>query len=962
MVRGLIFFHNTHCSNRRLPVVVRALLCAVAAFGPGFLSNAAASQAETTESSDAEPRWEQLHWELHRQPGTTRVSAESVTERGETLQRFKVTWGATPEPIEIRAAITPSLLHEDFEAALRLHSSVRGIRFGLVVVLPHHVDPRTRKPLEMILRGQMIEETESWQVLRAAATRKAIEAQMRLVRAELHQPQIRSQDAMIVGLALMMESSPGEAFFDVGRSAFGPVVAPPDRLREMIPVVSTEEAQQAPTRQFIPLDIELNAMLLDGHPVILRMAPDHDEAAGAMRQSGLNAVWVPDYRATERARDLYNAGLAVLATPPHPQFEPGDFSRLLQALPPLDQQCPHVSAWYEGTRISPEELPHLLAWSREVRSADRTFQRLQMADVISAEGAVAREIDLVGIGRHIIGRDESFGALRNLLMRRQKNAGQLSFPWMWIQTAPSATQQQWRTQIGSQMPVVEPEQIQHQIYSALSAGYKGIGFWKTEALEVENAVSRETALAIELACLEIELLEPVLARGRLEGHLALQTNSEKEKPQATPFLKSAFGGSRMGVSVISSEAPAGHDAAVISTDGTTLILATLWDNVSQFVPGPMFEREVSLTVAASETASAWQISACDLQRFPRNITAGGLALKLTDLDRCAAVLVTSDLKLIQTLEQKMHSMSERFASKQSELASLKYVRTMSTIETLREVHSVPAGIELLMSAAKQNLDRAQYEQSTRDFRQAALYAGDALRNLRQAQQACWKDAVAELTSPTASPHTIAFTTLPDHWRLMHYLDQQSSRLSDNLLSAGDFESTRPLAQEGWVRHVPEKSIYSAAADKVQDSRSGRFLRLVTWQTDPTVQVVQRDDSLPLLLATQPMKVQSGDVVIVTGRIRKGRTSTANINAVNPPRRPLLIFDSELGPECGLRPELDSEWTDFEMYRPIGNSQEFSLMLGLPGQAEVHVDQLQIRRLPAVRTGPFQMTGREEPAP
>ena len=156
--------------------------------------------------------------------------------------------------------------------------------------------------------------------------------------------------------------------------------------------------------------------------------------------------------------------------------------------------------------------------------------------------------------------------------------------------------------------------------------------------------------------------------------------------------------------------------------------------------------------------------------------------------------------------------------------------------------------------------------------------------------------------------------------------------------------------------------FSAAADVVEDARSGKVLRLVAWQTDPSAPRVVRDDVTPLIVSSPSVAVQKGDVVVVTGKVRKGRTSSANLNASTLSRRPLILFDSELGPECGLRMELDSDWRAFEMYRPIGESKEFSVSIGLTGQAEIHVDDLQIRKLPAAdktTPAPVQFTGQEE---
>jgi hypothetical protein len=85
-------------------------------------------------------------------------------------------------------------------------------------------------------------------------------------------------------------------------------------------------------------------------------------------------------------------------------------------------------------------------------------------------------------------------------------------------------------------------------------------------------------------------------------------------------------------------------------------------------------------------------------------------------------------------------------------------------------------------------------------------------------------------------------------------------------------------------------------------------------------------------------------MIVRGRVRKGLAVTAGS------RRPILLFDSELGVEQALRPELRKDWAPFEMIRPISKDGQFQISASLNGQAEVHLDDLEIRRLPAESAG------------
>ena len=913
--------------------------------------------ASTAWADDEAPRWLQPN-----DTNATRITRIEVPDDTVTVHRYRIRNAGVQESLVFKSPRTASRLHNDFEASISVVASAAGVRPGLILLLPQQTDPRTGQPLQTIVRGDALRDVDIAKTLTVKATKQSIDAQLRSLRAELHPTDINSQGAIVIGLALMFDALPGEQFIEIRDAEYGPVVPPDSALIPLAANAFGPAASKMPVgRSYLPLDISLDSIQLDHEPAILRMGPDHGESIEMLQQLGLNTVWVQDVREADRARDLYDSGFAVLATPPHPEFEPGDFSKLLQALPPLDQLCPNASGWYLGTRVSREDLMHLLAWSREVRSGDRTFQRPQLADLTEAEGAAAREIDLIGIGRHVIGRSDSFGELRNLLFRRRRAGGQLAFPWTWIQIEPSSTQQTWRSAMKLEQPYVEPEQIQHQVYAALSAGCKGIGFWKTAPLQPDNPRDQETAIAIELACLEIELLEPFLARGRLDGHLSLQSVSEKaaasvpgvggKRPSA---IQSAFGSGNISTSAGTFEAPSGSDAAVFTVERAMLILPIIWDETSQIVPGPMYERGIELTVAATETASAYQISTTGIHYIPRDVRAGGLHVRINDFDRCAAIVVSSDQELFRRLEARVQGMAERAATQSTKLAGLKYLRVLQVVESLREEHSVPRGADALLSSAKQALNRAEHELSGKDFDEAAILSHDCLRILRQVQQACWNDAIAELYAPAQSPHALSFTTLPQHWRLMHYVDQQSSRISDNLLPSGDFENVRLFSEDGWQRDAAPDSAFYSTADLVSEpSTSNTVLQLQAWQSSagPTPEVT------PLSLSTPGIAVESGDVVLVRGRLRKGRT-TPGTSA-----RPVLVFDSELGPESGLRPKLTQDWQTFELIRPISAASEFSITFALTGQAEVLLDDLEIQKLPPVNSRSIlQLTGDETEVP
>ncbi|MEZ6039280.1 MAG: hypothetical protein R3C20_02165 [Planctomycetaceae bacterium] len=911
---------------------------------------------ETANTEQAASPNRKLPWSVGPHRRTLEVTVETITHNDRQIQRFRLQNHGQHEPLILWSPQTASLLHDEFSASVVLHSTTGGIQVGLNVVLPNQSDPRTRRPLETVVGGQLTRKRSEWLTLTVAGTSSALEGQLRRLRAELNRSDIVGREAYATAIVLMLEAPPGESFVDIAveETAIGPIVKPVNAVAQTIQPVSQKEDDAQPMESvadFIPIRVELNRVLLADQPVILRFAPDHGEPIQSMTQMGLNAVWIPDCGAAERAAKLREANLAVLATPPHPEFEPGDFTKQLQSLPPLEQLCPHASAWYTGTRVSPDELPHLLAWSRAIRSADRQFRRPQMADVTGAEGAASREVDFVGIGKHVVGREESFGQLRNELFRRQRIASQMTFPWTWIQTEPSALQQTWRQKRGATMPHVEPEQILLQAHAAISSGCKGIGFWKTRPLEIDDDLDRETAIATELVSLELQLLEPFLATGRVDGHLMIHPPATESSTvdtasgrfgQSRSLIQSAISSSRVTTSAMVDEEPAGPDAAVITSGRSVLILLTQWDKKSQYVPQAMFDKQINMIVAATETASAWRLSSTGLRALPREVVAGGLKLTVPDFDRHAAILVSSDTDLVASLERRIHDVAARSATLTVELADLKLRRIIKTTEELHEFGAVPTQVTRLFSLARNALDRGHHELSQLDYSEAAALGQQSLRYLRTIQADCWHEATSGLCSPAASPHSISFATLPDHWRMMQQIIDRSEYRTKNLLPTGNFENIQLLSESGWQKTASEIVKYSTTADVVvEQSRSNSMLQIAAWHPGQTGKAPARSDVTPVVVTSPAVAVQSGDIIRISGRIRRGRVIVPQSN------RPVLLFDSEMGPEAGLRLPVSWEWEPFEFFREITKDTTFfQFSVALTCSAEINIDDVSISRFPA----------------
>lgn len=882
-------------------------------------------------------------WQCSLSPARTVVDRDQITVEGEPLTRFRVASESSSEAVRLVAGIEPSLLHYDFFATVRVHSTLVGSRLAVEVLVPGQTDPVTGLPLVLYLPGDAIESDNRFYALTVSVTERSLQAALRTARAERNRPDISAEGAVITGLAILTETSPGESWTDIGLAEYGPVIRLPDRISQQMRVLAASSTLSAnQERSYVPMDVELGALLLEGRPGIMRLIPDHGESTDLIRGLGINTVWLSDYRDRLRAREWALARTAVMTSPPHPQFKSEEYSTVLRSVPPLDQLCPDISAWYLGTRVSPTDLPYLLALTRDLRSSDRVFQRPQLADVVGAEGAVSREIDLIGMGRHVVGREEGFGSLRNLLYRRWRNSGQQAFPWTWIQIEHSAAQQSWRR--GMDPPLVEPEQVLHQVHAALSAGYRGVGFWKTREFDRALPHDREIMLAIELACLEIRLLEPFLAEGRHEGVLTLQSS---EEPSELRGRSSSAARAGRSIDVSQDYEAVQSDAAVIRSDRTSLILAAVWDDASQFVPAPMFRQEMNAVVAASETASAWEVSVTGVHSMPREVVAGGLRIRLRNFDRAATVIVTSSPAVVQELEQKILLTAPRAARLWIELSTLKAERVETTLEEIAAIQPLPPGVTGLLENSRTALDLAEQEIRTGNHDEARMLAQDSLRYLRQIQSLCWRDAVRNLCSPTSSPHTISFSTLANHWEQLRFLAANRHRVTGNLLPGGDFDNSRNILREGWTREEQAGTGFSTTCDLMLSGARGRLLRIAAWYNDPQRGNGGRDDLVPLVLRSPQVPAQAGDLMIVTGRVRRGASVSVPVGT----QRPLLIYDSELGPEQGLRLKIDSDWMEFQMLRPMRDNGDFQLLLSLHGQCEVHFDDLQIRCLPAAGESP-----------
>ena len=223
--------------SRRIRILV-SFLCLL-------LLSTVASQAD-----DATPSWLPP-----KNSSVTQITRVEIPENGSTAHRYRIRNAGVHEALVFRSPRAVSLLHNDFEASINIVASAAGARPGLIIMLPQQIDPRTGQPLQTIIRGDTLRDVDVAKTLFVKATKQAIDAQLRRLRAELHHPDINAQGVVVIGLAVMFDAIPGEHFIEFGDVAYGPVISPDkDAIESAAQAFGTRKSVKSASRNYVPLD------------------------------------------------------------------------------------------------------------------------------------------------------------------------------------------------------------------------------------------------------------------------------------------------------------------------------------------------------------------------------------------------------------------------------------------------------------------------------------------------------------------------------------------------------------------------------------------------------------------------------------------------------------------------------------------------------------------------------------
>lgn len=920
-----------------------ALLCALfASLGPTVDTARAAEFRDEFESSrtswqfpDDDPQVQLL---VHRRNF-------SAAHTGQGAEHVRISTSGGDSTVRLEYPIDPAAVLDELRAVVWIRADRPGAVLALRIRLPHQIDPQTGKPLEFEIHGQPYALTDRWEELTVGTSRAAIDKQLMLSQRRLAPAwegrSLDERDMHVVGLSLIIPLSRGGTELLIDDLSIGPIVRPTAASETPLIAAQGDERRESPIR------LGPNRITVEGRPFFPRFTAYQGENLDVLKETGINLALIENHDERILIDELSRRGIWVMAPPPPLASAVGgdlDFAGPAGLLP--ISASPAVLFWMLGTRIPADELRRVERWTEQIRDADRSLTRPRpiIADVISEERAFSRSVSLLGNSRHSLHTTFSPLAHRDYLRYKRLLALPDRFAFTWIQTEAAPPNMATRHPSRDRPIVVEAEQIWMQAWEAISVGHRALGYWTSSPLDQDSAEHPERRLALSLLNTQIELLEPILATGKVVDRIPVSVQHNEPAPAQLPGagLIPSLRRDRGPVPKIHPEI----QAAVIESDFGRLVIPVWYEQHAQFQPGEMTSPSgISFVVRGVEQSRAWEVTTTGVQPLDlEQPVPGGMEFRLPRFDQFAFVIITNDLELEARLSRSIRTVQQRSARLWVELARTRLNRVRPTHELLQRiaVRKVRDGDALLRSAARA-VDEAEVELTGERYDEARLRSRTALQLLRRLQRSHWENAVEGHTAPVSSPHTLCFETLPDHWRMISALGRSVGTSNENLLRSGDFEDYATVRADKWQAwYDPEQD---RGVELMADAYQGEYaLRLVSRSPrSETPVIVAAEPSVTVL--SPPVSIQGGQVVIVSGQLRVDEPLTGHPDG-------LMIYDNIKGTVAALRfysQTSRGQWQPFRLIREASGSTDFRLHIELNGDGDVRVDDVRVEVFSPLQT-------------
>jgi len=529
-------------------------------------------------------------------------------------------------------------------------------------------------------------------------------------------------------------------------------------------------------------------------------------------------------------------------------------------------------------------------------------------------------------------------------------------------------------------PQIQPDQIRMQVFAALMAGDRALGFRADADITGEAAKPRLMEMAILNA--EIELIEPILAKGSdpIQFWNTFDRDPERIMEYNSSGIGSGFNQMRKNTVTGPQKEVAPHRsikcASVPTVDGRgrVLLVADLAPG-GQYQPPQMGVNDLKIMVQVPDNSQALEVSPAGISVLPRERVTGGLRFTIPMFSGTAILIVTTD----QGLKGRLEAAVARTAPMASEFAiqqARAQIREASEINAQLASDGHPArDAGDLLRQAEDHLKSAIDARERMDYPLAwfeARWVGRAVRVLQRSHFDKAARDLSKLTTEQAKledrkgpypwfaavswPPLTAWQTLPEAYSWLAAIRGDSGPFGENLIPSGQFDDggIAQMATLGWtdVSHVSDDTDTKIeVVDGAGFGGKNAALRLLV--APKSLDPKKVDDILPYLdheaaaVRTPPIPIVRDGLYRIRVLVRLNRQLPAGTGG-------LIVRDSIGGKPYQFR-AIDASplWREVTLYRVAPEDGTMTVTLGLAGYTDAYFDRLRVDTIstPADRETP-----------
>ena len=829
---------------------------------------------------------------VHQMDGQSPVLKPLLTGSGFVLDRqmldtLNSRFGRSAERMQLRGPagrmahfaypIPPAPVIREFEVRADVLSNRPGVMLAVQVILPRAINPKTGRAFELLVRAANPGHGASWETIALDNLPELLADHARVARAQ-HGETLDEREAYVSQIVFLVPGGSGVTDLIVDRvQVFGVL------NRQQTPIHQTSATTSLPATEYLDRRQEKT------NPVP-RVFQWQGEPFQSLQQLGFNAIGMNRLPTTDQLQQAEQLGLSIVCPPP-----------LVKQLNSqgIGAEYGPVIAWDLGEQFSPGDFSHVAAWEQLVSRTDPVSTRpTVLAPQIYALEA-SRISDIVMTGRAVLGSDLSVREHVAWLNQQQRLTRPGTPIWIRVESQLNPSQQLQVAAL-SQNAAAPTDATYAQLTALTSAAMSveagGFYFASHEGLgSVDTTISRRST-SLHLTNLRLQLAEAWIATG---NKISTARSSQSQL-----------------------------SALVLQAERSHLLVPMWW---SARLRSPTTMREagpVSFIVPdVSESSDAYLVTLSGLQRVRHQRVTGGVRVTVPHLPFDSFVLFTDDPQAIAQVSRYLRRIALQATKMRRDLANSR----LST--TAQSLARFPAAMELTqqLELAKNELAACDRSLAANSFQSAYLEADrvelilDQLEQHLLLQESEGYDSIAVQDGP-----------LPLAERALLRKSLTRLPVTTNLLASGGFEDLQALLNSGWRHQQLElDGVTSAVRLSPKSPHSGSYcLELEARSLSETESSVVVPTA-PVWISSVPVRVQSGDLVEITGVARIVDPLLGSVDG-------LQVFDSLGGPDLALRIHEAPIWQPFRILRAATSDADVNVTIALSGLGKAQVDDVALR--------------------